>query len=582
MLARWAFAMVVLSQWQGLAQGKSTKQGGSSWLEVDFEEGQAQKQRPHVVIILADDMGYGDIGYTAKEPICGNLASTGRQVVTPFMDDLVESPGAVKLKHFYVQPSCSPTRMALLTGRYPLRFGFGSVTPIFASPSGPDDDGLPLEEKTIGDALQLLDYHTHIVGKWHLGHATTSYTPASRGFDSFFGHYSAGIDHYTHQVNASMLPKFIRDLSDRQGGIDAYYDLHKETRDEHTGHVTFEMEMDCETYSTDLYTDKAVNLIKDHVSTNGREEPLFLYVAYAAVHAPIQAPPFEACSSKDFGSPQGDYDREGICNMALALDQGISKIKDELEQQNMWDDTLFVFMSDNGGDESFGSSNCNYTGGKGMTEEGGIRAPAFMHLGSHLRGLSFDGPYDSNGMVHIVDIFATAVGAAAISAPHGSGNRNEVLHHVDYVDGINFWKQIQNGDASFGRSELPICAGNKPIPSLGFSVMIKEVDSKERGLHNFKLMCRAKRNNQWWNPKCQLYDLTHDMRELPENNLFRKPRFYDVRREMMGMMHQWEREVSPRDMYLPSAWRRALSLKRECSYPGDCTILPNLNSCALP
>src|SRR5690349_1619995 len=136
-------------------------------------------ERPHIVVILADDLGWGDVGFH------------GSDIKTPSIDQLAMA--GARLEAFYVQPVCSPTRAALMTGRYPMRHGLqvGVVRPWA-------DYGLPLEERTLPQALREAGYETAICGKWHLGHFRPEYLPTRRGFEHQYGHYNGAIDYFTH------------------------------------------------------------------------------------------------------------------------------------------------------------------------------------------------------------------------------------------------------------------------------------------------------------------------------------------------------------------------------------------------
>src|SRR3989440_7816456 len=185
----------------------------------------ADAPRPHIVFLLADDLGWSDVGYHKSE------------IHTPNIDRLAAS--GAKLEQFYVLPVCSPTRAALMTGRYPMRHGLqtGVVRPWAQY-------GLPLEERTLPQALKEAGYTTAICGKWHLGHFKPEYLPTQRGFDHQYGHYNGALDYFTHL---------------RDGGFDWHRD-DKVSRDEG--------------YSTHLIAKEAVRLIE--AQKDGK--PLFLYV----------------------------------------------------------------------------------------------------------------------------------------------------------------------------------------------------------------------------------------------------------------------------------------------------------------
>src|SRR5688572_23298878 len=195
--------------------------------------------RPNVVIIVADDMGFADVGFNG----CTDIK-------TPNLDRLAAS--GVRLDQFYVQPVCSPTRAALMTGRYPMRHGLqvGVVRPWAQY-------GLPLDERTLPQALQETGYTTAIVGKWHLGHFQPEYLPTRRGFTHQYGHYNGALDYFTHE---------------RDGG----FDWHKDDR----------VNRD-EGYTTVLLGNEAVRLVEQQDAST----PLFLYVPFNAPHSPLQALP---------------------------------------------------------------------------------------------------------------------------------------------------------------------------------------------------------------------------------------------------------------------------------------------------
>src|SRR5215204_1227165 len=194
-------------------------------------------EKPNIVFILADDLGWADVGWH------------GEEIKTPHLDGLAAA--GAKLEQFYVQPVCSPTRAALMTGRYPMRHGLqvGVVRPWARY-------GLPLEERTLAQALKGAGYETAITGKWHLGHVSPEYLPTRRGFDHQYGHYNGALDYFTHV---------------RDGGFDWHKD-DKACQDEG--------------YSTHLLA-KEASLI---VAERDPKTPLFLYVPFNAVHTPHQVP----------------------------------------------------------------------------------------------------------------------------------------------------------------------------------------------------------------------------------------------------------------------------------------------------
>jgi arylsulfatase A-like enzyme len=281
----------------------------------------AEPVKPNIVFILADDLGRDDCGFMG-----------GKQIQTPHLDKLAAA--GAKLDAFYVQPVCSPTRAALMTGRYPMRHGLqvGVVRPWA-------DYGLPLNEQTLPQALKTAGYATAIIGKWHLGHNAPEYLPTRRGFDHQYGHYNGMIDYYTH----------IRD-----GGFDWHKD-DQVNRDEG--------------YSTHLIAKQASKFVAE----NAGKKPFFLYVPFNGVHTPHQVP-------ESYMQPYGDLkgERKKYAGMLAALDEAVGQIVDSVEKAGARNNTLFIFSSDNGGPSpGVVTDNGKYRAGKGTLYEGGVRVAAF-------------------------------------------------------------------------------------------------------------------------------------------------------------------------------------------------------------
>src|SRR5205823_3781658 len=254
-------------------------------------EATAAAPRPNIVFLLADDLGSHDVGWR------------GGEIKTPHLDKLARS--GARLEQFYVQPVCSPTRAALMTGRYPLRHGLqvGVVRPWAQY-------GLPLEERTLPEALRDAGYETAICGKWHLGHFRPEYLPTRRGFDHQYGHYNGALDYFTPV---------------RDGGFDWHRD-DTECRDEG--------------YTTHLLAKEALRLIRGR----DKAKPLFLYVPFNAVHAPHQVPESYKAPYASLPEPRRTY-----AGMVAAMDEAIGQIAAALDETGIRKDTLIVFASDNGG-----------------------------------------------------------------------------------------------------------------------------------------------------------------------------------------------------------------------------------------
>jgi arylsulfatase A-like enzyme len=288
-------------------------------LGFPFPSGAAEAPRPDIVFFLIDDLGYADCGFNG-----------GTEIRTPNIDAL--AAGGAVIESHYVQPVCSPTRAALLTGRYPTRTGVYSVVRPGAK------WGLPLTERTLAQALRDAGYTTAITGKWHLGEFDPAYRPTARGFTHQYGHYFGALDYFTHV---------------REGKHDWYRDdvPHPE-----------------EGYSTHLVAREARRLI----GAQEKDKPLFLYVPFNGVHSPMQVPDSYL---GPYGALQGA--RRQLAGMLAAVDEAIGQIVSSLEEAGRRENTLIVFSSDNGGLRP--GTNTPLRDHKGSLFEGGIRAAAFAN-----------------------------------------------------------------------------------------------------------------------------------------------------------------------------------------------------------
>ena len=331
--------------------------------------------RPNIVFILADDLGSHDVGWR------------GSEIKTPNLDKLAF--GGARLEQFYVQPVCSPTRAAFLTGRYPMRHGLqtGVVRPWAQY-------GLPLEERTLAQALRDAGYSTAIFGKWHLGHFAPEYLPTRRGFDHQYGHYNGALDHFTH----------IRD-----GGFDWHRD-DKVSRDEG--------------YSTFLLTAETTRFIREH---DGRK-PFFIYVPFTAVHAPHQVP-------EKYKEPYAHFrpNRQTYAGMIAAMDEAIGRILGAVDARGWRTNTLIVFSSDNGGPNPGRlSSNGSLRAGKGTLYEGGVKVCAFANWPGQIKSNTV-----VNAPLHIVDWYPTLLKLA------GASSEQKLA-----VDGRDIWPTLISNAAS--------------------------------------------------------------------------------------------------------------------------------------
>jgi arylsulfatase A-like enzyme len=324
---------------------------------------------PNILFFLVDDLGWSDVGFH------------GGSIATPHIDRLAAA--GTRLEAFYVQNLCSPTRAALLTGRYPIRHGLQmSVVRPWAQ------HGLPQKERTLADALKQAGYTTAIVGKWHLGHAIPDYLPTRRGFDHQYGHYNGAIDYREHT---------------REGGFDWHRD-DQVCRDE--GHAT------------ELIGKEAIRLIHQQP----KDKPLFLYVPFNAPHTPLQAMEEDLEAEKEV-EPRN---RRIYSAMVRGVDRMIGQIMEAIESKGWTEQTLVIFSADNGGPIGAGATNGSLRGGKGTPYEGGIRAAAFATWpGVIPAGKELKEP------LHVVDWYPTLVRLAG-------GSLDQALP----IDGKNFWPTL--------------------------------------------------------------------------------------------------------------------------------------------
>lgn len=306
-------------------------------------------EKPNILFIVGDDMGYADVGFHG----C-------KDIPTPNLDSLAAS--GVRFSSGYVSaPYCSPTRAGMLTGRYQERFGH-EFNP-------PANNGLPTSETTIADRLRTAGYVTGLVGKWHLG-ALPEMHPLKRGFDEFYG-FLGGAHSYFNKSGVFHGTEPVTDLD----------------------------------YTTDAFGREAVAFIERH-----KAEPWFLYLAFNAVHTPMDATPERLAK---FASVS-DQRRKAYCAMMLAMDENIGKVRSRLKELGLDQRTLVVFFSDNGGPTMHGvtvngSINSPLRGSKRTTLEGGIRVPFVISWPGKLKPGVYDKP------VLQLDASVTALVAAGIS-----------------------------------------------------------------------------------------------------------------------------------------------------------------------
>ncbi len=346
---------------------------------------------PHIVHIVSDDQGWNDVGFH------------GSDIKTPNIDELART--GAELQQFYTQPFCSQTRAAMLTGRYPFRYGMQ----IGAIPSGAHY-GVPIDEWYLPQSLREAGYSTALVGKWHVGHAKREFWPRQRGFDYFYGALVGEIDYFTHAAH---------------GVVDWYRN---------------EQQVKEDGYATTLIGNDAVKLIEQHDA----DKPLYLYLAFTSPHTPYQAPKEYLDRYQNIADP----DRRSYAAMITAMDDQIGRVVDALERRKMRENAIILFHSDNGGTRSakftgesvvkgeLPPNNGPYRDGKGTLYEGGTRVVALANWPGRIKAGQV------GGMMHVVDLFPTLIALAG-----GRFDKSKP------VDGFDVWRAISEGGAS-PREEL--------------------------------------------------------------------------------------------------------------------------------
>eukprot|EP00051_Salpingoeca_urceolata_P015777 m.206420 g.206420 ORF g.206420 m.206420 type:complete len:647 (-) comp18500_c1_seq5:16-1956(-) len=357
--------------------------------------GKDGKALPNIVYFLVDDLGYANVGFHNDEPL------------TPVIDNLAHT--GLQLDRFYTYKFCSPTRSSLMSGRLPLHVNQQNHPP--EEPGG----GVPLNMTIFPDKLKKLGYQSHQIGKWHCGMSSTDRLPVQRGFESSFGYLSGAEDHF------------------------------KQTRDGKVDFWRSELPAYHEngTYGTFQYTREALRIIRSHPA----DTPLFLYMAYQNVHSPLQVP----TNFTDL-YPKVKYPpRQKCLGMISAVDESIGTIVAALKDAELWDNTLVIFSSDNGGPHDH-ANNYPFRGSKGSDFEGGVRVAAYINGGllpDHRRGQHVD------AMMHVADWYATFGHLAGFEVEDDRAKAAA----LPQPDSLNMWDLLMGTNSTSPRTELPL-SGN--------------------------------------------------------------------------------------------------------------------------
>jgi len=378
----------------------------------------ASGERPNIVFVLADDMGWNQPGFNG-----------GKTELTPNIDRLASE--GMQLNEFYTHSVCAPTRAAFLTGRYAFRTWSDWRAEDFGKPSYLAKLGLQLarnsrgeptrrihaldtNERTVAEALKEAGYFTALLGKWHLGEWLPEHLPMGQGFDHQYGHYAWGIDYYTKTIVHNAPARY------------AVYDWHRNQRP-----------VEEDGYTTDLIAAEAERVI---AARRNDDRPFFLYAAFNAVHGPLNVPPeFEG----DVEDPMAIRDA-----MLASLDKAVGRIRQAIDDNGFRQNTLFVFTNDNG--PVLESLSKPFRGTKNTTFEGGVRQPAILRWPGHTKpGTSKD------GMMFIADFYPTFITLA--------GGRHAQERPID---GIDMTAMLFKGQESPRQEIVYDVAGSVRVPTI--------------------------------------------------------------------------------------------------------------------
>jgi arylsulfatase A-like enzyme len=377
--------------------------------------------RPNVVVIMADDLGWADVGFH------------GGPIATPNIDALASQ--GIELERLYTAPMCTPTRAMLMTGRDPIRMGlaYEQINPW-------DNAGVPADEHFMPESFRAAGYQTAMVGKWHLGHTQETYHPNARGFDYYYGHLNTAVDYYRHT---------------RRGGHD--WQRNGRSVDEEGEYVTT------------LQGQDAARVIRER----DEDKPIFLYVAFNAPHNPMQAPEPLIRKYADLASREVREQEPGFlaalgplpvdakqrfvkarsvyAAMVDAMDQAVGEILTALADEGIEDDTIVLFLSDNGGFNIFGADNTPLRGQKAQTFEGGVRVAAALRWPAGLEAGA-----SSDQFLSVMDVFPTLANAAGVAV---QGSKP--------LDGVDRWDALRSGESVPRERDLYLVS-EVPIPGQVF------------------------------------------------------------------------------------------------------------------
>ena len=402
---------------------------------LNTSSSRSSARKPHIVFLLVDDWGWANVGYHRSQPT--------PEVATNNFDRLLKE--GLELDQHYTFNQCGPSRCSLLTGRLPIHVSDRNIEPQYYNPKDPVSGftGIPRNMTGIGEKMKQGGYATHMVGKWDAGMATPDHTPLGRGFQTSLGYFHHANDYFTEQENNCKGTPI----------VDLWETDKPATGLNGTGP---------DNYEEGLFKTAVLDIIDKHDPST----PLFLYYAPHIVHTPLQVPNsyLEKFSFID------NSDRQHYHAMVNYLDDVLGELTAELKKKNMWDDTLLVVSSDNGGPEYFGGGANNYPlrGGKLTDWQGGIRVNAFVsggYLPEKMRGQK------TQEYIHIADWYATFCALAGVDPT----DRVAAKANLPPVDSLNAWPLISGENATSARNEIPISYCNNTLISGDYKILTGEM-----------------------------------------------------------------------------------------------------------
>jgi len=386
--------------------------------------------KPHLVIILADDYGWANVGYHRKSD---DPALVNGEIRTPNLDYYANK--YIKLERFYAYKICSPSRCSLQSGRLPVHVNFENFEPESLNKNDPISGfaGIPRAMTGIATKLKGLGYKTHATGKWDVGMATDDHTPTGRGYDSFLGYFHHANDYWTQGLGLTSIGQ-INVCLNRFSDL---WDTNKPAK-----------RIQGTAYEEELFLQNTLSKIAEH----NPKDPFFLFHSFHLVHTPLQVP-------DAWMSPFLKIENSGrrlYSSMVWYMDSAFGSIVSMLEAKGMWDNTLLIFISDNGGPiyNPASANNHPLRGGKFSDFEGGIRVNSFLAGGAipeKMRGKTI------NSYMHISDIYTTFLGAANAKSGYEKDELAE-KYNLPGVDGVNHWPLLSGQTTDAKRNEIHISA----------------------------------------------------------------------------------------------------------------------------